>query len=85
LQASVREIVHGERTLFARTAVMFAGAVADRYQDTVTRFMGALAQSRRREAERTIRYYRTLLIVTSSPVVVYFDKLVFVLSADSAD
>jgi hypothetical protein len=52
LQASVRVIVHGERTLFARTAVMFAGAVADRYRDTVATFMGALAQSRRREAER---------------------------------
>jgi hypothetical protein len=61
LQASARVIVHGERTLFARTAVMFAGVVADRYQDTVATFMGALAQLRRREAERTIRYYRTLL------------------------
>jgi len=61
LQASVREIVHGERTLFARTAVTFAGAVADQYQDTVVKFMGALAQSRRREAERTIRHYRILL------------------------
>jgi hypothetical protein len=58
---AVRAIRHGERTLFARTATMFTGAIVDRSQESVAVFMGALAESRRREAQRIIRYYVNLL------------------------
>lgn len=58
---AVRAIRHGERTLFARTATMFTGAMVDRSQKAVAVFMGALAESRQREAQRIIRHYINLL------------------------
>jgi hypothetical protein len=61
LQTSVRAIRNGERTLFAGTAVSFASAINDGSRTFFARFMAALAESRRREGERTIRCYSHLL------------------------
>jgi len=58
---AVRAIRRGERTLFVRTATMFTGALVDHSQAAAAGFMGALAESRRREAQRIIRHYINLL------------------------
>jgi hypothetical protein len=60
-QASVRVIRDGERILFAGTAFSFAGAVSERSVEFSARFMAALAESRRHEAQRAIRHYCHLL------------------------
>jgi hypothetical protein len=60
-QASVRAIRDGERILFAGTASSFGSAISERSMEFSARFMAALAESRRREAERAIRHCSNLL------------------------
>ena len=60
LQDSVRAIRNGERTLLARTAGSFAGAINENSKDFIAQFMAALGESRRCEAERIIRRYANL-------------------------
>ena len=60
LQASIRAIRDGERTLFSRAAFSFASAIDECSREFLTRFRSALAESRRCEAERIIRRYKNL-------------------------
>jgi uncharacterized protein YPO0396 len=60
LQDSARAIRNGERTLLARAAGSFAGAINENSKDFIAQFMAALGESRRCEAERIIRRYANL-------------------------
>jgi hypothetical protein len=51
----------GERTIFASTVLSFVGAINERGKTLVARFMTALDESKRREADRLIRRYQHLI------------------------
>jgi hypothetical protein len=61
VQSSMTAIPGGERTIFASTVLSFVGAINERGKTLVARFMTALDESKRREADRLIRRYQHLI------------------------
>jgi hypothetical protein len=66
LQDSARALGNGERTLLARAAGSFAGAINENSKDFIAQFMAALGESRRCEAEKLSAATRISEAISSS-------------------